>query len=205
MGQLYCLGDSLTFGLGVRRQERWTNLVDRETDCQILNLGCNGDTTGGMLVRLQKDILSGHSTAAGLPQPPRVLLMGGSNDIFYSGSAAAARGNMGAMIHQTMSAGFEPVVGIPLPVDPALAPARWAKIVDFYGAAELLREYAVWLKDFSAAFSVSTVDFRVDFLKDDDTVAHELFLDGLHPNRDGHRKMADRLAAFLRQKEGLQA
>ena len=53
---------------------------------------------------------------------PYVLLMGGSNDVFYSGSDAAARENMGAMIHQLFSVGVLPVVGIPLPADAPHAP-----------------------------------------------------------------------------------
>ena len=198
MRQLYCLGDSLTFGLGVRRQERWTGLVEQATGIPIRNLGCNGDTTGGMLVRLNSQILSHHNAGTVPSELAGVLLMGGSNDIFYSGSAAAARGNMGAMIHETLSAGLQPVVGIPLPVDPALAPQRWADVVDFRQAAVLLEEYARWLKDFSAAFSVKTVDFREDFLNPDGTVVRELYLDGLHPNREGHQKMAARLTAFLK-------
>jgi len=194
MKQLFCLGDSLTFGLGVRRQERWTTLTEQNTGIRVVNLGCNGDTTGGMLVRLQSQILSSHSAS----EPSAVLLMGGSNDIFYSGSAIAARGNLGAMIHQTLSAGLQPIVGIPLPVDPALAPRKWAHVVDFPRAAVLLEEYARWLEDFSAAFSVKTVDFRVDFLKPDGTVDPALFLDGLHPNREGHLAMARRLTEFLK-------
>jgi len=194
MGMLYCLGDSLTFGLGVRRQERWTSLADQASVHQIVNMGCNGDTTGGMLARLNTQVLSGHTPRQ---EVPRVLIMGGSNDIFYSGSAAPARADMGAIIHQTMSAGLQPIVGIPLPLDPALAPEKWAHVVDFPRAARLLDEYAQWLKDFCAAFSVGVVDFREDFLRPDGSVREELFLDGLHPNREGHRLMAQRLMAFL--------
>lgn len=191
MGELFCLGDSLTFGFGVRRQERWTNLVQQQTQLQIINLGCNGDTTGGMLVRLQKDILSRQT-------PGKVLLTGGSNDIFYSGDTVAAKANIGAMLHQIIAAGFEPVVGIPLPADPTHAPEKWAQVVDFEKAARLLEEYAIWLKAFCHAFSVGFVDFRADFLHNNGSVKTELFLDGLHPNQAGHRLMADRLAAHLR-------
>jgi len=127
-----------------------------------------------------------------------VLLMGGSNDIFYSGDACAARSNIGAMIQQTMAAGFQPVVGIPLPADSANAPQKWAQIVKFEKAAKQLEEYALWLKGFCDAFGVEFVDFREDFLNADGSVKTELLLDGLHPNQDGHRLMADRLTQHLR-------
>ena len=199
MATLYCLGDSLTFGLGVRRQDRWTSLVDQQTDVSVINMGCNGDTTGGMLVRLNRDILG--SNAAHTPLST-VLIMGGSNDIFYSGSLSTARANMGAMLHQTMSAGFRPVVGIPLPLDPALAPQKWAHVVDFPAAATLLVEYSQWLKDFAGAFSVPVVDFGADFQDEQGRVRGELFLDGLHPTKQGHKLMADRLEAFLKTTRG---
>lgn len=50
--------------------------------------------------------------------------MGESNDIFYSGSMLGAQTNLGAMIHQTLSAGLDPMVGIPLPVAPELVKAQ---------------------------------------------------------------------------------
>lgn len=58
MGPLHCLGDSLTFGLGVRRQDWWTSLAAQKLGVRVVNLGINGDTTAGMLVRLRLDVLS---------------------------------------------------------------------------------------------------------------------------------------------------
>ncbi len=190
MGELYCLGDSLTFGFGVRRQERWTNLAQQQTALQVINFGCNGDTTGGILARLQ--------TVLATQPRGKVLIMGGSNDIFYGGDMAGAKANIGALLQQTMAAGFQPIVGIPLPVDPANAPAAWSQVVDFERAAKLLEEYAAWLKGFCNAFGVEFVDFRADFLNCDQSVKTQLFLDGLHPNPAGHLLMAQRLCKYLR-------
>ena len=53
--KLICLGDSLTFGAGVTRRDCWTSLVQRECGWTVVNRGISGDTTGGMLVRLQYD------------------------------------------------------------------------------------------------------------------------------------------------------
>ena len=188
MQRLYCLGDSLTFGFGVRRQERWTNLL-QEHGWQTVNLGCNGDTTAGMLTRLQ----------AVLTDQPRgkVLVMGGSNDIFYGGDIAGAKANMGAMLQQILSAGFEPVVGIPLPAVAEDAPAVWAQVVDFAKANVALEEYCAWLKTFGASFGAKTVDFRCDFVSEKGGARQQLFLDGLHPTPEGHKLMARRLLAQL--------
>lgn len=197
MGPLYCLGDSLTFGLGVRHQERWTSLAELASNCSIVNLGVSGDTTAGMLVRLRLDILPRHAVSSVGHGRPFVLLLGGSNDIFYSGSLAGAKANMGAMIHQTRSAGLTPVVGLPLPIAPERIPAQWTEVTNFHAASDLLQEYSAWLKTFCAAFSVQTLDFQADFYAPDGSVRTDLFLDGLHPNPEGHRKMAQKVISFL--------
>ena len=120
--KLICIGDSLTFGYGVHLSQRWTRLCAQETGWELVNEGINGDTTGGMLARMQGGVLAELREGGLGADRPYVLLMGGSNDVFYSGSDAAARGNMGAMIHKLFSVGVLPVVGIPLPADAPHAP-----------------------------------------------------------------------------------
>ena len=125
--------------------------------------------------------------------------MGGSNDVFYSGSDAAARGNMGAMIHQLFSVGVLPVVGIPLPADAPHAPRAWAAAVDFEAAERTMKGYCAWLKRYCTAFGVPYIDFCADFLSPDGSTRSELLLDGLHPTPEGHRLMARRLSAQLKR------
>ena len=130
---------------------------------------------------------------------PYVLLMGGSNDVFYSGSDAAARGNMGAMIHQLFSVGVLPMVGIPLPADAPHAPRAWAAAVDFEAAEQTMKGYRAWLKRYCTAFGVPYIDFCADFLSPDGSIRSELLLDGLHPTPKGHRQMARRLSVQLKR------
>ena len=191
MRKLICLGDSLTFGLRVPHSQAWPRLVSRETGMEVQNLGISGDTTGGMLARLQN--LTGMLSHGATENMPVLLILGGSNDIFYAGTDTVAKANIGAMIHQAMAAHMMPVVGIPLPIVPEDAPKNWGKIADFHKAAEQIDGYSRWLKDFCAAFGVPYVDFRQDFLAADGTVRRELFVDGLHPNTQGHTLMAHRL------------
>ncbi len=190
MVNLICLGDSLTYGLGVRTNQKWTTLAASDT-LHITNLGVSGDTTGGMLARLQ--ILLQEPVT----QLPMVLVMGGTNDIFFSGDATAARGNLAAMVHQLSAAGCRPLVGIPLPICPQDAPQKWAKLANFETAAQLLEDYCAWLKLFCHTFDVPTVDFRSDYVNQDGSVRRELFADGLHPNAQGHALMARRLREVL--------
>lgn len=194
MKKLICIGDSLTFGLGVRVSQKWTHLAARASGWQVTNLGVNGDTTGGMLARLQP-LLADPALRDPTAERPRVLIMGGSNDIFYSGSDVCARANMGAMLHQLMGAGIAPIVGIPIPFDPAHAPARWADIANYTAASPMLEVYCSWLERYCQAFGVDYVNFRADFLTPEGQLRRELLADGLHPNGEGHQIMANRLCA----------
>lgn len=196
--KLFCLGDSLTFGFGVPHSQRWTALLERD-GYQVFNYGVSGDTTAGMLSRLKTDIVPSLPLALESRACCRVLLMGRSNDIFYSGSDTAARANIGAGIHQLLALKVEPVIGIPLPVAAHLTPVSWHRIVDFSSAAYVLEVYGDWLKEFCKAFGIFYVDFRADFLSENGQPQDNYFLDGIHPNAEGHRLMAQRLERQLNE------
>lgn len=191
--ELICIGDSLTYGYGVRRAERWTELAARESGWTLRNCGVSGDTTGGMLVRLRELL----PQLAGPADERRFLLMGGCNDIFYAGSAAGAQANMAAMVHQLFARGEAPIVA----VGPDLAgvdyPHAWCSLADFRQAEGLVRDYADWLERFCDAFGVRMLDFRSDFRDKSGQVRTALYLDGLHPNPEGHRVMAARVVKVI--------
>ena len=195
MIELICLGDSLTYGPGIAHSKRWTSLA--ASDRLVLRpMGVPGDTTGGMLARLQP-LLKNPVLQLAPALRPMVLIMGGSNDIFFGGGMEAAKGNMAAMIHQLSAAGYRPLVGLPLPICPEDAPEKWAKLADFKQAAVLLEQYCQWLLALCEAFSIPAVDFRKDYVNQEGIIRRELFLDGLHPNVEGHRLMAQRLLEAL--------
>lgn len=183
MTTLYCLGDSLTFGPGVKPLEKWTALCTA-AGLHTVNLGVSGDTTAGMLVRLQSLLAQ---------KPPAVLLLGGSNDIFFTGSDLCARNNMAAMVHQLLAAGCGVYVALPLPVVVEDAPQKWAALTDFAAANRCLQAYCQWLRAFCHALQVPVVDFQKYYVNQDGTVRRALYLDGLHPNAQGHRVLADTL------------
>lgn len=183
MTTLYCLGDSLTFGPGVRPAQKWTALAASE-GMRIVNLGVPGDTAVGMLARLQKLELTAGDT---------VLVMGGTNDIFCTLTDTGARAAVAAMVQQLLARGQRPVVGTPIPVVPEMAPEKWGQLVDFAAAAPVLKAYRAWLKVYCHTFGVPVVDFFECYVNQNGMPRQELYLDGLHPNADGHRKMAARL------------
>ncbi|MDR1979410.1 MAG: GDSL-type esterase/lipase family protein [Synergistaceae bacterium] len=188
--KIVCLGDSLTYGFGVSRRDTWGSLVAERTKMELVNCGVNGDTTGGMLARL-RDEMTMHS-------PDKVLLMGGSNDIFISGTAESAKANMSALAHQVIALGAVPLIGTPPPIDALNIRPDWATLADAVHAQNVGDEYAEWLRLFAGVFTIPVIDFRSAFQAFSDAERNrELYIDGLHPTPEGHRLMADVLCRGL--------
>jgi hypothetical protein len=80
--KIVCLGDSLTYGYGVEKNNRWTQLIKSELNAEIINKGINGDTTAGMLMRSYNDIIKDY--------PTHSIIMGGTNDFLAGKNASDA-------------------------------------------------------------------------------------------------------------------
>ena len=132
MGTIICLGDSLTYGYGVHRAQCWTELAAEMSGWNVINCGICGDTTGGMLVRM-REILREET---GDRSERCFLLMGGCNDIFFSGSSTGARENMAAMVHQLFSAGEMPLIAVGPGIAKGNFPSMWSDLVNFPSAEE---------------------------------------------------------------------
>ena len=185
--KLVCLGDSLTYGYGVPRRECWVSLAAVRTGHTLVNRGINGDTSSGMLARFGRDVLC--------EQPDRVLLMGGANDIIFGGSDAPARLNLAAMAHQAVANRVRPMIGLPPPVYAEGIPEPWLALTDNRALAPVFAAYREWLARFAGTFGFRTVDFAVPGLLPPE--GHTHYLDGLHPDAEGHRLMAEAVIAAL--------
>ncbi len=175
---LICLGDSLTSGYGLPRRCAWPALLAQRSGWRVDNAGLPGDTTGGMLARLQRDVLA--------HRPDAVLLLGGTNDLIASGDDARARENSFALVHQCLAAGLRPLVGVPIPLCPVAMAPPWQGWTDFDRVNAGLRDYAAWLRHLAALYGLPVADFDTLF----DPERPELYLDGLHPTAAMHARMA---------------
>jgi lysophospholipase L1-like esterase len=77
-GAVVFLGDSITQG--------WNDLASAFPDMKVANRGINGDTTRGVLIRLQDDVLS--------LEPAAIVLLIGTNDLEEGATPALAAGNV---------------------------------------------------------------------------------------------------------------
>lgn len=186
--KLICIGDSLTFGYGVNASQRWTNIAERMSGMTVVNQGINGDTTGGMLVRLNDILKSGDMRDC------VIMLTGGGNDIFFSGSDSTARQNTAAMVQHVLAAGAMPIVGITTSVSAEKYIGQWSSVVDFENAEKKVVEYRSWLRKYCMAFNIDYIDF-------DDAVSPEMLIDGLHPDVQGHLKIGTLVAEKLKMLE----
>lgn len=178
--KIVCLGDSLTAGYNVTREESWVDLLNRETPDMWINAGISGDTSMGMLVRLRTEVLA--------QKPDMVLYMGGDNDIMITGSTDQAKSVVMAVLHQCAEQGIRPVLGIPMPI--LDIPQPWQEICDLQQTHKCGKEYVDWLRQFTATLSLRKVDFAAAFCESE--TPRELYLaDGMHPSPKGHRIMAE--------------
>jgi len=189
MMKMICIGDSLTYGLGVPVENSWVEILNRETEYDVYNKGISGDTSGGMLARLERDVLK--------EDPDIVFVMGGANDFIMGCDLGVVKANLMAIVHQLYAARKKVILGIEIAGDPEHIRKDWANLADFYEVNEKVAAMAKWLPDFCQAFQIPYVNLYQEF---HDTIRGretQYFFDGVHPNSKGHRLMADIIKANL--------
>ena len=170
------LGDSLTAGFGLDESQAFpaviaAKLQDEGHPIRVVNAGVSGDTSAGGLRRLDW-VLGLH---------PDILVVGlGANDGLRGQSVDAVAANLRAVIVKARDAGVRVVLlGMRLP--PNLGPA--------------------YVKDFEAIYPRIARDLDVPlvpFLLKGVAARPGLNLeDGIHPNADGQRIVADTVLPVL--------
>lgn len=171
------LGDSLTEGYGLEPQQSFPGIIERRLheagrdDIEVINGGVSGSTTASALSRLQWYIRS---------EPDFMLLALGANDGLRGLSIEQMRANLTETIEYAQEHG----------VRVALAGMR---IPPNYG-----EEYA---RDFAAVFPELAEEYDLPFLPfllEGVAAVEDLNqADGIHPNAEGTRKVADLVYDFI--------
>lgn len=99
------LGDSLTFGYGVSKQDSWAYKLSLNCNYTIINKGINGDTTISMLDRFYTDVL--------LNNPKKLFIMGGTNDLLCGKTVSSIIENFSLMLTDIKKNKIETIIGIP--------------------------------------------------------------------------------------------
>jgi acyl-CoA thioesterase-1 len=169
-------GDSLTAGFGVAADEAWPALLQARLQREgypyrVVNAGVSGDTTAGGLRRVDWALRS----------PPEVAIVAlGANDGLRGLSLAAMRDNLRGIVGRFQAAGVRVLLaGMRLPANYGDEYTRG--FVEVFG--EVARQERVPLMPFLLAGVA--VDPRLNQA------------DGIHPNAEGHRVVAERVWPFL--------
>jgi len=180
--KLVCLGDSLTEGYNIDLTKRWTDLLASEVDFPIINSGISGDTTAGMLARFSNDVLS--------HKPSHLIIMGGTNDIYFDLADKLIISNIKTMLRQAKFHDIQAIIGIPTPVYPIQRPDASLFISEEKYISRLER-YKELLIAFATEDGCPYVEFSVGIGEE------HMLSDGVHPSEEGQVVMAGVLRDFL--------
>lgn len=164
--KLLCLGDSLTEGYNILQSLRWTDLLQRDLNIEIVNCGISGDTTTGMLGRCER-LLIEHV-------PTHMIVLGGTNDLWFGLNDEHIISNIHAISRQAKFHLVESIIGIP---PPSVNLNELNFIEENY--SECIRSFQNTLMDYSIGDEKPYINFSLNM-----KIEHFLE-DGVHPNQDG--------------------
>jgi lysophospholipase L1-like esterase len=195
MKTLVCHGDSLTEASDLNDPLIWPSLVEDRLKIKVLNSGIGGDTTAGLLSRFYHDVV-GH-------RPDYVLIMGGTNDLWWDLDVKLIQANIFTMSCQAEYHKIVPLVGLPIPmiVESACNQDFMAPQGGYKKCMEKLALLVSSLTILARQNDIACLDFYHPFFDDSGAVEKKYFLeDGLHPNKLGHRLMAQKTVELLQSR-----
>ena len=198
MKTLVCHGDSLTAGGELDNSAIWPALVENKLKIKVINSGIGGDTTGGLLSRFYPEVLRHH--------PDAVLIMGGTNDLWWDLDIKMVLANIFTMTCQAEHHGITPLVGLPIPINAAKARTQdfAAPGGGYDSCAEKLAALAEALPRSARQNDIAYLDFYRPFCDKYGNAEGKYYLDdGLHPNEAGHRLMAKITVEMLEHRLGI--
>lgn len=172
---LLIVGDSLSAGYGVSREQAWPSLLQKRLhaaglDVRVVNASISGETSAAGRARLPS-LLTRH-------QPRWVIIELGANDGLRGLSLDTLRVNLQSMLEAARGAGAVPILaGMRIP--PNYGPDYTAEFAAIY--ASLAQHYA-------------TIPFLLDKVAGQPTLNQA---DGIHPNAEGHRQILENVWAVL--------
>lgn len=164
------LGDSLTFGYGVKPKENWVTKLKNKLNLSIYNKGVNGSTTTDMLFRFQEDVID--------LNPSNLFIMGGTNDLLSNRSVTSIISNIELMIKDALSNNINIIIGIPPTIIPEVANRLFMKCDTYEYCQKSLPLLRNELIDLCNTYSLNYIDFYSTILNSKDKAS--LYLDGIH-------------------------
>ena len=216
---ILCIGDSIVEGYPYELEDSWVAGVEanrsREGKPELwINAGISGQTTAEIRSRLGYALLRW--------KPDLVILSCGTNDFIFldgpRGNVDSAWANIKAMVTTVHNCGVKVIVAAPPLTIPEMASRRWSDGTDYDEVNRKLKELRqrirTWCEE--RADQAAQADCEIDAAMWDvqslflqlcgDGLAENVgptenagrwFVDGLHPTREGYRRMAQQLCEKL--------
>ena len=184
----------MTEGADLDDAVRWPALIGHALNLEVINCGIGGDTSTGMLSRFYPEVVS--------RKPALVLLLGGTNDLWFNVAVENITANIYAMVCQARYHGITPLIGLPLPIHVKAAQKQaWEPPVEGYaGCNRRVEALGQNLKKYAVSSEVPILDFYSAFVSTNGTANPDLYLeDGTHANATGSRCMAQVAVALLKE------
>jgi acyl-CoA thioesterase I len=202
MQAILCFGDSITFGKGDIAKRGWCGRLQAsfENDADnrfVYNLGIPGDTTIGLLERLEIEACARARTKYDDDRSCTLIAIG-TNDARLNGGVPetpieAFSKNIDAILTIAKRYASVGVIGL-TPVDESLTH-------DYEGTSftnERIRAYNEALRKIARTHDVPFLDLLDPFLQEPYRTMLE---DGLHPNKKGYEWMYAQIVPFLIENE----
>jgi acyl-CoA thioesterase-1 len=172
---LVCLGDSLTAGYGLDEDQAYPALLAKKLQgWKVLNAGVSGDTSAGGLKRLNWILKS---------RPQAVFVALGANDGLRGLRPADTEKNLEAILRRIQASGARPyLAGMMLPTN--------------YGQ-KYRGDFAALYPQLAKRLSLPLMPFLLEGVGGVPSLNQA---DGIHPNADGARVVADHVWRFLKDR-----
>ena len=181
------IGDSLTFGYGVHKEDCWVTKLNNLSNFNIINKGINGDTTTSMLDRFYDDVI--------LNNPKSIFFMGGTNDLLSGRSVDSIISNIEEIIIDSKRINANLYIGIPPYIKKEMA-SKLFMPSSYYSYSSnslpILREKLITLCNLN---SIPYLDFYNLTLNNLDK---DIYTDGIHLNFLGNTLMFEEAMKVLR-------
>jgi acyl-CoA thioesterase I len=188
---ILAFGDSITWGWGdtpdpslLTEEGGYPHRLENLLQLPVINSGLGGEKTAAGLARLPRELAKHH--------PDYVILLEGTNDMYFSGDTTGSTANMEAMIREVIAAHAVPVLGTIPPFCYHAARSKNAPSVNIYNHE---------LRALSVIDGVKLIDFYRAFTGSLDGPCDEaaglMSPDGIHPTPAGYDVMAAAAADVL--------
>lgn len=156
-------------------------LMKAHPDWEVINQGINAQRSDVIAARFDEDVVA--------KKPAVVVIIAGVNDVYQARPAQHVKDQLAAMYQRAHGAGIRVVAGTIIPYNTATADQN-----------ARMRDINAWIRTQGRADpGVIVVDTRAAVAAPGEPDKLASSADGLHPDADGYRKMADAIKPAIEQ------